>query len=76
MSQSSTPDASVRPGGHRVHITCARCGRRHSLERVRTQPETVHLVCHDCEASLGAHYPGESSPELSRPPGRDGEAAR
>jgi hypothetical protein len=72
VSQSSTPEASVR----RVHITCERCGRGHSLERLLTQPETVYIVCHDCEASLRAHHPGASSPERSRPPGRDGETAR
>jgi hypothetical protein len=75
VSQSSTPEASVRPRGHRLHITCEGCGRRHALERVRTQPETVYIVCHGCEASLEAHYAGASSPELSRPPRRDGETA-
>jgi hypothetical protein len=58
VTQSSTPEAVARPRAHRVHITCRQCGRRHTLARLLTKPQTVYLVCHGCEASLGADYHG------------------
>jgi hypothetical protein len=71
VRQSPTPEPAGRPRGHRLHITCVACGHRHALERRLTEPETVHIVCHECEALLAAHDAGASSPEPSRPPGRD-----
>lgn len=40
--------------GDAVHIivTCECCGRRHSLARRVDRPQTLHLVCHDCERCL------------------------
>ncbi|MDB5066525.1 MAG: hypothetical protein JWM18_2959 [Chloroflexi bacterium] len=73
MRQSSTPEPPVHARAHRLHITCVRCRRRHSLERLLTEPETVYIICHDCESSLAAHYYGVRFPELSRPPGREPE---
>lgn len=77
VTQSSTPEASVRPRGQRVEITCERCGKRHSLARRLTEPETVYIVCHECEASLRADHPGLTDTENDRggefPPPRAGE---
>jgi hypothetical protein len=56
-----------------VHITCPTCGRRNSLERRLREPETVDIICHGCEALATAHYPGETSPELSGLSGREPE---
>jgi RNase P subunit RPR2 len=39
-----------------IVITCERCGRRHRLERRRTEPEAIRLVCHGCEMSLIAEF--------------------
>jgi hypothetical protein len=45
---------SGRHEGDIVHIivTCECCGRRHSLARTVDRPQTLHLVCHDCERCL------------------------
>lgn len=41
----------------RVTMHCDICGTKHPLERLRTVPEDIALVCHGCEAPIMARWP-------------------
>ena len=36
----------------RVTVTCESCGEKMKLERLIVEPETLSLVCHNCESWL------------------------
>lgn len=46
------------PPGLRPAITCEVCGHRHTLSRRLIEPETFHIVCHNCEEPLVVEFDG------------------
>jgi RNase P subunit RPR2 len=38
----------------RLTITCEECGFKHKVARSIDTPQVVRIICHDCEAPLGA----------------------
>jgi len=44
----------------RVTVTCESCNEHMQLERLILEPETIPLVCHNCEAWLKVVIPASS----------------
>jgi len=62
LRQPGSPDPSRKLLSHTdgrrkvtsITITCEGCGQRHRLERKRTEPGNIYIVCHRCELPLRA----------------------
>jgi len=53
--------------GMRVTVICEGCGFHNRLERQLRAGETAFLICHNCEAPLGARWSKGDAPTKAVP---------